>query len=64
MEGLHIIGGLRYDQKELFLIHIITQYYAVKEKRDKCRFAWLIQEIFVVHEQSFIVIVTFVFKRT
>ena len=35
MEGLHIIGGLRYDQKELFLIHIITQYYAVKEKRDK-----------------------------
>ena len=34
MEGLHIIGGLRYDQKELFPIHIITQYYAVKEKRD------------------------------
>ena len=30
-----MIGGLRYDQKELFFIHIITQYYAVKEKRDK-----------------------------
>ena len=27
-------------------------------------FAWLIQEFFVVHEQSFIEIVTFVFKRT
>ena len=29
-----MIGGLRYDQKELFPIHIITQYYAVKGKRD------------------------------
>ena len=27
-----MIGGLRYDQKELFPIHVRTQYYAVKEK--------------------------------
>ena len=30
-----MIGGLRYDQKELFPIDVRAQYYAVKEKRGK-----------------------------